>query len=147
MDDYGDVSFENCGCPLHAYGYTTHLKNIRSYRKLTGEGVTLLGSDLIEIIEQVLPARSGGTPLDYQFREMEDPDGFTRLYLVIHPRLEIADEQQVIQTILQALRSSSASDAVRTVWQQTGTLRIKRAEPIWTKNGKLLPLHLLHKSN
>jgi hypothetical protein len=143
VDDYGIVEERHCGCALGELGFTTHLRGIHSYRKLTGEGVTMVGSEMIQIIEQVLPARFGGTPLDYQLREEEDERGFTRLFLAISPRLEIADEQQVIDVMMNALRASSPqADAARTVWQSGRVLQVKRVEPVWTARGKLMPLHI-----
>jgi hypothetical protein len=114
---------------------------------LTGEGVTLVGSEMMRILEEVLPNRFGGSTLDYQLLEEEDEQGFTRLSLVVSPRLVIEDEQQVIETVLEAMsRSSVGADSARDIWGQAGTLRIKRAEPIWTSRGKLMPLHLLRKN-
>jgi hypothetical protein len=105
--------------------------------------VTLIGNDMLRILEEILPARFGGSPLDYQLTEQEDARGLTRLYLVISPRIEIADEQQVIETVLNTLSESSPmGDAARGVWQQAGTLQIKRMEPMLTNRGKLLPLHI-----
>ena len=43
------------------YGFTTHLREVRSYSKLTGEGVTLIGDEMIHLLEHVLPARFGGS--------------------------------------------------------------------------------------
>ncbi len=141
MDDCGIVEERHCGCELESYGYTTHLRQIRSYSKLTGEGVTLIGTEMVRILEEVLPARFGGTPLDYQMMEQEDTDGFTRLYLVISPRVEISDEAAVVSALLQTLRESSAmADAARTVWQDARTIRVRRTEPVWTDFGKLAPL-------
>lgn len=141
VDDYGIVEERHCGCDLEQAGYTTHLREISSYQKLTGEGVTLIGSEMLHILEEVLPARFGGSPLDYQLLEQEDAKGFTRLYLVISPRIEIRDEQQVIEVVLNALRKSSAmANAARTVWQHAGIFQIMRAEPVWTQRGKYLPL-------
>ena len=86
-DDYAVVQERPCGCPLEAFGYTTHLHGIRSYSKLVGEGVSLIGNEMLNILEHALPARFGGTPLDYQLIEREDAGGLTRLYLIIAPRL------------------------------------------------------------
>lgn len=143
VDDYGIVEERACGCELESYGYCTHLRDIHSYSKLVGEGVTLIGNEMLRILEEVLPARFGGSALDYQLLEQEDAQGFTRLYLLIHPRVPIADEQQVIETIHRALRESSPmADAARGVWQQVRTLQIKRMEPVWTQRAKLMPLHI-----
>ena len=143
IDDYGSVEERACGCELGTLGYTTHLRDIRSYSKLTGEGVTLVGGDMVRILEEVLPARFGGTPLDYQLLEQEDDAGLTRLYLVISPRVEIQDERAVMEVLLNALRQTSiAADAARSTWEQAGTLQIKRMEPLWTARGKFMPLYI-----
>ncbi len=142
-DDYAIVEERSCGCPLEARGYSTHLHGVRSYSKLVGEAVTLIGNDMVHILEHSLPARFGGTPLDYQLMEQEDEHGFTRLHLIISPRVEIADEDQVVEFTLNALTETSpAGDAARRMWQQDRSLRVKRMEPVLTARGKLLPLHL-----
>ncbi|TAK27173.1 MAG: hypothetical protein EPO21_24025 [Chloroflexota bacterium] len=142
-DDYGIVEERRCGCALETFGFTTHLRQIFSSSKLTGEGVTLVGSEMVGIIEETLPARFGGSPLDYQWLEEEDEHGFTRLYIVISPRVTIADEHAAIETVLEALsRSSNGANAARMIWKQAGTLKVRRDEPVWTARGKLMPLHL-----
>jgi len=143
MDDYGIIEERQCGCELEAYGYSTHLRQIRSYSKLTGEGATLIGTEMVRILEEVLPARFGGSPLDYQMMEEEDEEGLTRLSLVISPRVEIDNESAVIEFVLSALRRSSPmADAARTIWQHAETIRVKRMEPVLTGRGKLMPLHM-----
>ena len=143
MDDYGIIEERNCGCELQTYGYTTHLRQIRSYSKLTGEGVSLIATEVVRILEEVLPDRFGGTPLDYQMLEQEDEQGLTRLYLVISPRVQIADESLVIKVVLNALRRSSPmADTASAVWQHAQTLQVRRLEPTWTMRGKLMPLHI-----
>jgi hypothetical protein len=142
-DDYGVIETRSCGCALEDYGLTEHLRHIRSFRKLTGEGVTLVGSEMVHILEEVLPARFGGNPLDYQLLEEEDDEGFTRLSLLVSPKIEVEDEKQVIEVVLEALRRSSvAADLAQAIWSQAGTLRVKQMEPIWTARGKLMPLHM-----
>jgi hypothetical protein len=142
-DDYGVIEERSCGCELERYGYTTHLRDIRSYSKLVGEGVTLIGNEMLRVLESVLPTRFGGTPLDYQLSEEEDDQGFTRLFLCISPRVQITDEVEVIDVVLRSLSESSAmADAARTVWQQAQSLQIRRTEPVWTARGKLLPLRV-----
>jgi hypothetical protein len=142
-DDYGVVEERRCGCELESYGYTTHLREIRSYSKLTGEGVTLIGTEMLQILNQDLPSRFGGTALDYQLMEAEDDHGFTRLYLIVSPRVAIDSEPAVIDYLHQRLSvSSSMADAARVPWQHAHTFQIKRMEPVWTERGKLLPLHI-----
>lgn len=145
-DDYGVVETRSCGCELESYGYTTHIRKIHSYSKLLGEGVTLIGNELVQVIEHTLPARFGGSILDYQLVEEEDAQGLTRLYLLVSPRLTIPNEAEVVDVVLQGLRNASpTADATRLTWQQTNTIQIKRAEPIPTPAGKILPLYI-HRS-
>ena len=103
MDDYGVVEERRCGCSLEGLGYHTHIREVHSYRKLTGEGVSLVGQDMVDLLESFLPGRFGGSPLDYQMMETEDADGFTRLSLLVSPRVALADESQVIPTLLGAM--------------------------------------------
>jgi len=142
-DDYGIIENRKCGCLLERFGYIDHLRNIRSFRKLTGEGMTLIGSEMLHIMEKILPAKYGGTPLDYQLLEEEDEKGFTRLSLLVSPRIHLDDEKALIKTVYDALRrSSTAADTSVAVWAQAGTLRIKRMDPISSPGGKLMPLHI-----
>ncbi len=136
-DDYGTVETRSCGCPLEAFGFTDHLRHTQSFSKLTSEGMTLPGSEMVRILEGILPARFGGTPLDYQLVEEEDENGFTRLNLLIHPRVALPDEAAVVEAVLECLHPR-----LRVYWREAGTIRIKRIQPVWTGRGKLMPLNL-----
>lgn len=143
-DDYGVVERRSCGCVFEALGMTEHIRHIRSFRKLTGESVTLVGSEMQHVMEEVLPTRFGGSPLDYQLLEEEDASGLTRLSLLVSPRVGAIDEASVVDTLLRALAEGSVSaDLASALWKQAGTLRVQRLDPIWTKRGKLNPLHLV----
>ena len=141
-DDYGIIETRSCGCPLEAYGFTEHLRDVRSFGKLTGEGVTLVGSEMLHILEEVLPKRFGGSPLDYQLLEEEDQQGFTRLSLLVSPRIQISNEAEILESVMNALKhSSTAAHLASALWKQAETLRVRRQEPIWTSRGKFMPLH------
>jgi len=144
LDDYGIAETRSCGCPWEELGFTDHIRDIHSFRKLTGEGVTLVGTDMERILEEVLPARFGGTPLDYQLLEEEDAEGFTRLILLVSPSVTLADEQAPVETVLQAMHAIGAGgDTARVKWRQAGSLRVRRESPRLTSRGKLMPLQLL----
>lgn len=143
LDDYGIVEERSCGCPWEEFGFTTHVRGIRSFRKLTGEGMTLIGTDMVRILEEDLPRAFGGSPLDYQLMEEEDERGFTRLSLVVSPSVDLRDEDAAISVFMEALgRSGHAGALSRTIWSQAGALRVRRMPPVWTGRGKLMPLHL-----
>jgi len=142
-DDYGTVDTGPCGCEWERLGFPTHIRDIRSFRKLTGEGVTLVGSDMERILDDLLPARYGGSALDYQFAEEEDERGFTRLTLRVAPAIALGDEDAAMEFVLRALDSlGSGGSLVHSTWRQAGTLRIRREAPTMTGRGKLLPLDM-----
>jgi hypothetical protein len=142
-DDYGTLETRSCGCPLEELGLTKHVRHIRSFGKLTGEGVTLIGTEMVRVLEEVLPARFGGGPLDYQLAEEEDARGFTRITLRISPRIAPRPDEEMIAAVLDAIGAGGVAAAMtRALWQKAGTLRIERREPVWTTRGKMLPLDL-----
>jgi hypothetical protein len=143
VDDCGIVERRDCGCAFHDAGLDIHLRDIRSYTKLVGEGVTLVGNEMVQILEHLLPKRFGGTALDYQILEEEDEAHLTRIFLIISPRVHIADESEVVRAMYEALDKSSASAGVASaLWRQGDSIRVRRAEPIWTARGKMMPLHI-----
>ena len=147
IDDYGIIERRACGCALESCGFADHIREIHSFSKLTGEGVTLVGSEMIHILEDVLPARFGGSALDYQLLEEEDEHGFTRLSLLVSPHINIPGDEAVITAVLEAMaRSSIGADSARAIWTQARSLRVKRSAPVWTSRGKLMPLHLAQRS-
>ena len=114
-----------------------------SFRKLTGEGITLVGSDIERILDELLPARYGGSALDYQFAEEEDERGFTRLILRVAPHIALGEEAAAVDFVLQALdRSGSGGRAVQATWRQAGTIRIRREPPTVGGRGKVQPLDM-----
>lgn len=141
LDDFGELEPAACGCALGRLGYGSVIRRVRSFRKLVGEGVTLIGSDMIRIIEEVLPARFGGSALDYQLVEEEDAQGFTRLSLRVSPAVRIEDEGAVLAVVLEALRRTSvAADMARAHWEAAGSFRVVRAAPLVSARAKQLPL-------
>jgi len=142
IDDCGEVTESNCGCELETLGLTTRLHSIRSYGKLVGEGVTLVGTDLLPLLEEELPRNFGGTSLDYQLQERADADGLPRLVLVVAPRVATAvAEGEIGAFVVERLRAASPmGDAAGTVWRDAGTLCVERGEPVAGARGKLLPL-------
>lgn len=142
-DDFGVVETRACGCPFGDLGFTTHIRDIRSFRKLTGEGVTLVGSHIESILEEDLPARFGGSALDYQLVEEEDEQGFTRLTILINPTVALADESAVVKEMQSALRRrGGAAEMSRELWTQAHTFRVRREAPRLTSRGKMMPLQL-----
>jgi len=105
--------------------------------------MTLVGSDIERVLDEFLPAQYGGSALDYQFAEEEDSRGFTRLILRVAPQIAVADEEQMIEFVLDSLRELGGAAAfAAATWRQARTLSIRREIPAMTARGKLLPLDL-----
>ena len=141
--DYGVVERRSCGCKLEELGFTDHVYNIRGFDKLTGEGMTFIGTDLIRIIEDILPAQFGGSSTDYQMVEEEDERGHTRMSVLVSPEVGDVDEDGLIQTVLTELgKGKDTQRMMAQVWAEAKTLRVKRIRPLVTARGKLIPLHI-----
>ncbi|MGH7824586.1 MAG: hypothetical protein ACREQ7_05365 [Candidatus Binatia bacterium] len=141
--DYGVLQTRNCGCALESAGLKLHLHHIRSYEKLTGEGMSYYYGDLYELLERILPGEFGGGPGDYQLVEEEDSAGQTRLSLVVHPQVEHLDETKLYARLRTALSTGSRNNQFMTkIWESAGTFRIKRGVPYSSARGKVLPLHI-----
>jgi len=140
-DDYGIVERRSCGCPLEAEGYGLHVRDIRSFSKLTSGGMTLIGSEALRLLEEVLPRRFGASATDFQLREREEA-GDTRLDLVASPRVDGSDEE-ILQAFREGLRRGDTAAALaQAFWTQSNSVQVVREEPRWTGRGKLLPLDL-----
>jgi hypothetical protein len=143
MGDQAVMTRRACGCPLERLGWTTHLHTIRSYEKLTSGGMTFLDTDVIRVLEEVLPARFGGAPTDYQLVEDEAEDGSPRLRLLVHPAVGPLDTEAVSETFLTAIGTGSGVQRVSgLLWRDAGLLRVERLAPRTTASGKILHLHL-----
>jgi hypothetical protein len=71
---------------------------------------------MLRIIEEVLPARFGGSALDYQLVEEEDENGFTRLTFVVSPSVGELDVNALIEVVLDEVsRDSAGADLARDV--------------------------------
>jgi hypothetical protein len=133
LGDYGVVESRSCGCYWDELGLTAHIYNIRSFDKLTSQGQTFLGPDLIRLIEEVLPAKFGGTSIDYQMVEEEDEESHTRISIIVSPHVGGLDEAELIKTILTELgKGPDHCRLMAEVWSRSNTLRVKRMRPLYT---------------
>jgi hypothetical protein len=141
--DYATMITRDCGCALQKVGFTQHLHTIRSFEKMTSEGMNYSGSDLFELLENRIPAKFGGGPGDYQLVEEEDDLGQTRLTLLVHPDVGDLDEERLISQLQQGLAQGTRNNRfMAEVWKQAGTVRVRREAPHASSRGKILPLHI-----
>jgi hypothetical protein len=144
--DFATLSERDCGCLLQELGLTTHVSGVLSYEKLTSDSVTFVGERLIQLIEQELPSRFGGTVGDYQVVE-EEEGGLTRVSLLIAPKLGEVNEDEAIGLVMETLSASDRTGAFWTdLWRQGSTLRVVRREPYRSGTTKVMPLHFQRES-
>jgi len=142
MDDSGVIEAARCDCVFSAAGFRTAIRGIFSFGKLTGQGVTLVGTDIVQLLEEMLPRSFGGSPTDYQLAERETGTQ-TGLVLRVSPRAGRPSPEEVKNRFLAEIRRFEGGASASRIWKSTEALEVVIAEPISTSTGKVLPLHLL----
>jgi hypothetical protein len=146
MGDFGDIRMQTCRCGFGQAGFEACLSNIRSYEKLTGEGVTFVDTDFVWILEKKLPEIFGGRSTDFQVVEEEDSNGIPQLQLLVSPRVGNVNEREVVNTFVKLLRRAEDRGWAQSgteMWQQSGIVRMVRDFPMPTASGKIMPFHLM----
>ncbi len=141
MDDEGVVEESTCDCVYSRFGFRKQIRDMASYGKLTGQGMTLVGTSAVEILDKVLPARFGGAPTDYQLVEQEG-DGQTQLTLRVSPRVKAVPDD-VKRTFLESLPQFYGGALAKRIWENSAGIHAVTAEPVATSSGKVLSLYLL----
>jgi phenylacetate-coenzyme A ligase PaaK-like adenylate-forming protein len=138
LGDFGQLTVRPCSCVFGQLGMNVHVAEVRSYDKLTCEGMTLLGSELDEVVAEIVHDAGGG-PDDYQFRETQNESGMPRLLIAVNPDLHALDEKQFVETVLKKLRDKKIT-LTSQFWEQADTLHLTRAKPEYTRGSKMLPI-------
>lgn len=141
IGDQADLFPARCGCELRHAGLGRQVAAVRSFEKLNAGGMTLLDSDVIRVLEEVLPARFGGGPLDYQLVEAVDGDGRGALRLVVDPAVGPLDPGALVDAFFAALAGDGAERVRELLWRQGEMFHVERARPRRTVAGKVLHLH------
>jgi len=141
--DHATITARSCGCPLERVGFTRHVHTVRSFEKLTGEGMNYFGATLPDVLERVLPAEFGGGPGDYQLVEEEDERGQARVTLLVDPGVGPLDEGRVLMRLQEGLAAGSRNNRFMTaIWQDTGAFGLRREPPRASARGKVLALRV-----
>lgn len=140
--DTGGIEPASCDCIYSRAGLATCISGIASFNKLTTQGMNLEGADVVRILEEVLPARFGGEPGDFQLAEIEG-NSQTQLFLRVSPRLGRRDGAEIGDFFIAQLRNKFGGTLAARVWQHAGALQVVFEEPAQTALGKVQPLRLL----
>jgi hypothetical protein len=140
MGDRATVTRRQCGCGLERDGWNLHLHNVRSFEKLTAGGMTFLDVDVIRVLEEVLPARFGGRPADWQVVERIDGDhARADVALVVDPSVGPLDIEEVADVFLAAIGGGSGGERLMELqWRNGRVLSVLREVPTRTPSGKIV---------
>jgi len=141
MADAGEIVDEPCNCTYSRIGFHRRIRDIFSYGKLTGQGMTLVGTDIVRILEVDLPENFGGSAADYQLVEREGPKQ-TELALRVRPTVPLTSKDDLREYFLRVLRSHYGGALASRVWDHSEGFSVEIGAPLENKAGKILPLHL-----
>jgi hypothetical protein len=141
LGDHAELERRACGCELGALGLDLLLHHLGSHDKLTSEALNYLGSDLVSLVEEVLPARFGGEPTHYQLVE-EEEQGIPVVSVLASPSVGVIDEAALIATVHAVLDAAPGGALLSDFWKQARTVRVVRREPYRGSSAKIQPLHV-----
>lgn len=142
MGDAGVLETAPCDCSFTQLGFRRKISGIYSYSKLTGQGVTLVGTSIARLLEEALPARFGGGPGDYQLVEQEGA-AQTELVLRVSPRTGVQSTEPVREWFLTEVCHYFGGSLAARTWRHSSGITVVLEEPLTTQ-GKILPLVLLN---
>jgi hypothetical protein len=139
LGDRATISNRECGCGLEHEGLRTHIRDVRSFEKLTAGGVALLDSDVIKVLEEVMPSNFGGRPADWQLIERVDGQGARpEVALVVDPSVGPLTDQAVIDAFLSAIGGGDSGERLMELqWRDAGVISVLRETPARTASGKV----------
>ena len=145
LGDMADADEAACGCPMEELGWRVHVRNVRSFEKLTVGGIAFLDRDVARVLEEILPGRFGGRATDYQVIERPEVDGRSGIRLRVHPDRGPIDEAALVDTFLRAMGAGGGGERLMTMaLERGGVVRVERAPPARTASGKILHVHADH---
>jgi hypothetical protein len=105
--------------------------------------MTFFDTDVIRVLDEVLPARLGGVPTDYPLLGEEADDGRPQLRLLVHPRLGPLNADAITECFLTAIGSAlTVEQVMSSLRRDAKVLYADRRIPQGTDAGKILHLHL-----
>jgi len=143
MGDEAIVDEDDCGCPLGKLGWNPRLRHIRSFEKFTAAGITFDDTEIVQLLEKVLPQRFGGGPADFQLVEDENERGEPVLILRVHTRLGDLPPDEVKTAFFEALGDGSAiARVMQRALSDSVQLQVEQGLPHMTRSGKFTHLHV-----
>ena len=141
--DSGDRGFvweRECGCPLR--GASACACTCTACTRATSSPARATCSsagDLLTLVEEVLPARFGGAPTDYQLVEEED-GALPKVTVVVRPSVGPWTRPRWWRRRWPTSSGIPRLALMAGIWEDGRTLRVVRRDPEPTRRGKILAL-------
>lgn len=140
IGDRATLETGRCGCSYDRLGCRLRLHTIRSADKITEFGVTFALHDVFHVLEDLLPARLGGSAGDYQLVEERDGRGLARYTILLNPALPPIDDARVPDAFLSEIaRLRDYYGVMASIWQRERLVGVQRGPAIAGASGKILP--------
>jgi len=95
------------------------------------------------VLEDVLPARFGGGPTDYQLVErLDNHNGRPVVELHVNPQVNLPDDDRVREVFLEGVGGGKGGEKLmELLWKSATVLSVVRSVPKRTPSGKILHVH------
>ncbi len=136
LGDSARLARRPCACAFGLAGMDVQVSAVSPTSKLTGEGMSVLLTELDEVVGRMV-AELGGSPDHFQFRRMQEEAGLERLTIVLHPELGAASAQAFRDAVLDRLSALGPRCRLAVeLWRAAGYLDVVREAPRVTAGAK-----------
>jgi phenylacetate-coenzyme A ligase PaaK-like adenylate-forming protein len=142
LGDSGTIEPTSCDCGFSRLGLNVQVRDMAAISKVTAQGMTVGADELVQVLEEALPAKFGGRPGDYQIVETEAASQ-TEVILRIRPGVTSAPPEQVLQVFLDEARRLYGGSLSVLSWVHSNGIRAEFAAPILAGTGKFRAIRLL----
>jgi hypothetical protein len=142
IGDTGIVEKSRCQCSLSKLGLGLQVRNMAAISKVTAQGVMIAADDLVKLLEELMPARFGGRPGDYQLVEREGASQ-TEAELRILPGVTTASPREMLDFFLNETRRLYGGSLSVLSWTHSDGIRVVLAPPLLAGTTKFRAVRLL----
>ena len=142
IGDTGVIEEASCDCTFTRLGFNLQVRDIAAISKVTAQGMTIAAGELVQILEERMPARFGGRPGDYQLIEAEGA-AQTEMILCIRPGVCQSTSEEILGYFLNETHRLYGGSMSVLAWAHSRGIRVRWAPPVLSATGKFRAVRLL----
>jgi len=142
IGDTGVIEEATCDCVFTRLGFNLQVRDIASISKVTAQGMTIAAEELVQVLEERMPARFGGRPGDYQLIEAEGT-AQTEMILCIRPGVSRNSDEEILGYFLAQTHRLYGGSMSALAWVHSRGVRVRWAAPLLSATGKFRAVRLL----